>query len=223
LAPDYNRFLEKGMRLVGLTVGIASGKSTFAAALRALGAPVLDADQLARAAVAKGTPGLAAVVAAFGPAVLTPDGELDRKRMASRVFSDPAARARLEAIVHPEVRARFRGELARLEAEGHRIVFYDVPLLFEARQQEQVDLAVVVWAPREAQVARLLERDGLSRQEAEARLAAQLPIDAKAGLADVVVLNDGAAGALAAKAARLLADVRDGLPRRLSNAAPARY
>src|SRR3972149_3353101 len=96
------------MKLVGLTGGIASGKSTFAAALRGLGAPVIDADSLARAAVAKGTPGLADGVAAFGEGVLGPDGDLDRRRMAERIFSDPSARARLESIVPPRVRAPFR-------------------------------------------------------------------------------------------------------------------
>ncbi|HEX8909447.1 MAG TPA: dephospho-CoA kinase, partial [Anaeromyxobacteraceae bacterium] len=106
------------MRLVGLTGGIATGKTTFAAALRALGAPVVDADQLARAAVARGSPGLEAVVAAFGREVLGEDGELDRRRMAERVFADPAERARLEAIVHPAVRALSRQELERLAAQG---------------------------------------------------------------------------------------------------------
>ncbi len=211
------------MRLVGLTGGIATGKTTFAAALRDLGAPVVDADQLARAAVAKGSPGLAAVVAEFGAGVLSPDGELDRRRMAARVFADPAARARLEAIVHPAVRALFREELARLAAAGHAVAVYDVPLLFEAGLDREVDLAVVVWAPREAQIARLAERDGLGRVEAEARLAAQLPIDDKAARADAVVVNDGDPAALRSKARRLLADVTGGLSRKLPNSAPARY
>jgi dephospho-CoA kinase len=211
------------MRLVGLTGGIATGKSTFAAALRALGAPVVDADELARRAVAPGSPGLAAVVAAFGAGVLDASGGLDRRRMAARVFADPAERARLEALVHPAVRALFREELDRLVAAGHPVAFYDVPLLFEKGLQDQVDLTVVVWAPRAAQLARLALRDGLSRDEAEARLAAQLPIDDKAARADVVVENDGDPGALPAKAARLLADVRAGLSRRLPNGAPARY
>ncbi len=211
------------MRVIGLTGGIATGKSTFAAALRALGAPVVDADQLARAAVARGTPGLAAVIAAFGPGVLTAAGELDRKRVAGLVFADPAARARLEAAVHPAVRALFRAQLVRLEAEGHEVAFYDVPLLYEAGVEGEVDLVVVVWAPRGAQIARLAARDGLDRAAAEARLAAQLPIDEKAARADVVIVNDGDPVALAAKAQRLLADVRGGLARRLPNAAPARY
>lgn len=211
------------MRLIGLTGGIATGKSTFAAALRALGAPIIDADQLARAAVAKGTPGLSAVLAEFGRDVLGPDGELDRKRMSALVFSDPVARARLEAAVHPAVRALFRAEVARLAAEGHAIAVYDVPLLYEANAQDEVDLAVVVWAPRESQIARLAARDGLDRTEAERRLAAQLPIDEKAARADAVVANDGDPAALAGKARRLLADVRSGLARRLPKASPPRY
>ena len=211
------------MRLVGLTGGIASGKSTFAAALRTGGAPVLDADQLARAAVAKGSPGLAAVVTAFGGDVLGDDGELDRRRMAARVFADPEARARLESIVHPAVRALFREELARLEARGAPLAFYDVPLLFEAGLEGEVELVVVVWAPRDVQLARLMARDRLGRADAEARLAAQLPLDEKAARADVVVVNDGDPGALARKAARLLADLRAGLTRRLPKAPAARY
>jgi dephospho-CoA kinase len=211
------------VRVIGLTGGIATGKSTFAAALRALGAPIVDADQLARAAVAKGSPGLAAVTAEFGEDVLTPAGELDRKRMGALVFADPAARARLEAAVHPAVRTLFRERVARLRAEGHDLAVYDVPLLYEANVEGEVDLAVVVWAPRESQIARLAARDGLSRAEAEARLAAQLPVDEKAARADAVIVNDGDPAALAVKARRLLEDVRGGLARRLPNTPPARY
>jgi dephospho-CoA kinase len=211
------------MRLVGLTGGIATGKSTFAGALRARGAPVVDADRLARAAVAKGSRGLAAVVGAFGSDVLGPDGELDRRRMAARVFADPAARARLEAIVHPAVRVLFRGEVEALRAGGAPLAFYDVPLLYEAGLEREVELVVVVWAPREAQLARLMARDGLARAEAEARLAAQLPVDEKAARADVVVVNDASPADLERKASRLLDDLRAGLTRRLPNAPAARY
>jgi dephospho-CoA kinase len=210
------------VKLIGLTGGIASGKSTFAAALRALGAPVIDADGMARAAVAKGTPGLAAVVAAFGEGVLGPDGELDRRRMAERIFSDPSARARLESIVHPRVRALFRRECERLACEGNAVAFYDVPLLYEVGLDREVDLVTVVWAPREAQVARLGARDALTRSQAEARLAALIPIDEKAARADVVVVNDGDRAELAGKAARLLADA-PALTRSLPKAPPARY
>jgi dephospho-CoA kinase len=167
--------------------------------------------------------GLARIVADFGPAVLDERGELDRPRMGARVFGDAAARARLEAIVHPAVRALLGAELDALRAAGHALAIYDVPLLFEKQLQREVDLSVVVWAPRAVQLARLRARDGLSEAEAERRLAAQLPIDAKAAQADVVVVNDGDRAALEAKAARLLADLRGGLARRLPNAPPARY
>jgi dephospho-CoA kinase len=210
------------LRIIGLTGGIASGKSTFAAALRALGVPVLDADALARAAVAEGMPALAEITAAFGD-VLAPDGGLDRRRMGERVFADPAARARLEAIVHPRVRALFKEEVAARAAEGNALLVYDVPLLYEARLEAAVELVVVVWAAREVQLARLTARDGLSRAAAEARLGAQLPLDEKAARADVVVANDGDLAALQAKAPRLLDDLARGLSRKLPNAAPARY
>ncbi|HEX8908042.1 MAG TPA: dephospho-CoA kinase, partial [Anaeromyxobacteraceae bacterium] len=151
------------------------------------------------------------------------DGELDRRRMAERVFADPAERARLEAIVHPAVRALSRQELERLAAQGHPLAFYDVPLLYEAGRDREVDLVVVVWAPREAQLARLQARDRLTPAEAEARLAAQLPVDEKAARADAVVVNDGDPAALAGKARRLLEDLLAGLARRLPNAPPRRY
>ncbi len=210
------------MRVLGLTGGIATGKSTFAAELRARGAPVLDADELAREAVAKGSPGLADVAAAFGPSVLGPDGELDRKAMAGLVFRDAAARRRLEAIVHPRVRAAFREQMDALARGGAPVAFYDVPLLYEAGLDREVDAVVVVWAPRAVQRARLLARDGLSPAEADLRLDAQLPVDEKAARADALVVNDGPAGALGDKAARLLSTASS-LTRKLPNAPPARY
>jgi dephospho-CoA kinase len=211
------------MRLVGLTGGIASGKSTFAAALRAAGAPVVDADRIARDAVRRGSPALEAIVRAFGPEVLGPDGELDRPRMAARVFADPEARARLEAIVHPAVRRAVVAETARLAAEGHDLAVYDVPLLFETGLDRDVDCVLVVYAPREVQRERLVGRDGLGAAEAEARLDAQRPIEEKARRADVVVTNEGDVAALREKAGPLLAALRAGLSRRLPNAPPARY
>jgi dephospho-CoA kinase len=211
------------MRLVGLTGGIATGKSTFAAVLRARGVPVIDADQLAREAVAKGSPALADVVAAFGPEVLDAEGALDRKRMAARVFADPTARADLERIVHPRVRAAMRAAVARLAADGAPLAFYDVPLLYEAGREGEVDLVAVVWAPREAQLERLAARDGMGPAAAEARLAAQLPVDEKAARADVVIVNDGPADALGAKADALLADLAAGLARRAPGTSARRY
>lgn len=211
------------MRVVGLTGGIATGKSTFSEALRARGVPVVDADALARAAVAPGAPALAEIARAFGTAVLAPDGGLDRKRMAALVFADPDARRRLEAITHPAVRRAMAEETARLAAAGHDLAFYDTPLLFEVGLDRTLDCVVVVWAPPAVQRARLGTRDGLGPAEADARLAAQLPIDEKAARADFVVENVGAVAELGPKADRLLADLRRGLGRKLPNAAPLRY
>jgi dephospho-CoA kinase len=211
------------MRLVGLTGGIASGKSTFAEALRNLGVPVIDADRLAREAVRAGSPALAAIVGEFGPGVVGPDRELDRKGMAARVFSDPLARARLEAIVHPAVRTAVAAETARLAAEGHDLAFYDVPLLYERGLDGEVDCVVLVHCPPDVQVSRLRARDGLGQAEAEARLGAQLPIDEKAARADVVVSNEGDIASLQARAGPLLRALRSGLSRRLPNAPAARY
>lgn len=211
------------MRVVGLTGGIASGKSTFAAALRARGAAVVDADVLARAAVSPGSPALAEIAREFGADAIAPDGTLDRRWMAARVFSDPDARRRLEAITHPAVRRAMAEETARLGAAGHDLVFYDTPLLFEVGLDRTLDSVVVVWAPPEVQRARLAARDGLGAEEADARLAAQLPIEEKAARADFVVENVGAPGELGPKADRLLADLRRGLGRKLPNAAAVRY
>jgi dephospho-CoA kinase len=211
------------VRVVGLTGGIASGKSTFSALLRARGAPVIDADTLARAVVEPGTPALAAIVREFGPEVLRSDGTLDRKRLGARVFADVGLRRRLESITHPAIHAAMTSEVARLAAQGEPLAFYDVPLLYEVGLEGAVDAVAVVWAPREAQRERLIKRDGLTPAEAEARLAAQLAIDEKAARADFVIENVGPAEALGEKADRLLADLRRGLGRRLPKAPPVRY
>lgn len=211
------------MRVIGLTGGIASGKSTFAAALRARGVPVVDADALAKAAVAPGTAALEEIARAFGPDVLDASGALDRKRMAALVFADPEARRRLEAITHPAVRAAMAVETRGLADAGHDLAFYDTPLLYEVGLDRGLDCVVVVWAPPGAQRARLIARDGLSPAEADARLAAQLPIDEKVARADLVVENAGSPGELGAKADRLLGDLRGGLGRKLPNAPAVRY
>jgi dephospho-CoA kinase len=211
------------MRVIGLTGGIASGKSTFAAALRARGAAIVDADALARAAVAPGSPALAEIARAFGPDVIAPDGTLDRKRVAALVFADAGARRRLEAITHPAVRRAMAEETARLGAAGRDLVFYDTPLLFEVGLDRTLDSVVVVWAPPDVQRERLAARDGLAAAEADARLAAQLPIDEKAARADFVVENVGAPEELGAKADRLLGDLRRGVGRKLPNAPAVRY
>jgi dephospho-CoA kinase len=174
---------------VGLTGGIGSGKSEVARLLAERGAYVVDSDRLARAAVAPGTPGLAAVAEAFGPGVLAPDGSLDRAALAAIVFHDADARARLNAIVHPLVGA------AALEATAQAppgaVVVQDVPLLVEAGLAPAFDLVVVVDAPREVQLARLTGPRGMAYDDAVARIEAQATREERLAVADHVVVNDG--------------------------------
>jgi len=211
------------LRVVGLTGGIATGKSTFSAALRARGVPVIDADELARRVVSPGAPVLAEIARAFGPGVMAADGGLDRKRLGEVVFADGAARKRLEAITHPAIRSAMVEDATGLAAQGHPLVFYDAALLYEVGVDEVVDSVVVVYAPAEEQRARLAARDGLTAAQADARLAAQWPIEEKAARADFLVDNTGGTADLGEKADRLLADLRRGAGRRLPNAAPLRY
>lgn len=181
------------MKLVALTGGIASGKSTVARMLQELGAEVVDADALAREVVSPGSPALREVVAAFGEEFLLPTGELDRSKLAEVVFSDPQARARLNAIVHPRVRDRMREEVERIRRQRpDAVVVLDVPLLFDVPLPELEGLpAVVVYASPQTQLRRLVERDGLSPEQARRRLAAQRPLREKLARARWVVDNDG--------------------------------
>lgn len=174
---------------VGLTGGIASGKSTVSAILAELGAIVIDADALAREVVARGTPGLEAVVAEFGPGLLTPEGDLDRPAMGALVFGDAEARKRLEAIIHPLVHQRS----AQLEAEApaDAVVVHDIPLLAEVGRAGAFDAVVVVDAPAELQVSRMVEDRGWSREEAESRIAAQASREDRLAIATHVVDNTG--------------------------------
>jgi dephospho-CoA kinase len=175
---------------VGLTGGIATGKSYCLCKFAALGAAVIDADVLAREAVAPGSPGLAAVASRFGPDVLQADGSLDRTGLARRIFQDAAARADLEAIVHPEVYRRIRAWVANLPP-GIRVAIADVPLLFETGHHHDFDRIVVCACDPAEQLRRVMARDRLSREEAQARLDAQWPIAAKAARADHVIRTDG--------------------------------
>lgn len=178
-------------RVVGLTGGIGSGKSTVARLLAEHGAAIIDADLLAREAVAPGSPALAQVVARFGDEVLTADGALDRPRLGARVFGDEAARRALNAIVHPEV-ARLAGErIQALVAAGAPLVVYDVPLLYENGLEKVLPEVIVVDAPLEVRYARIAARDGLDRAAIAARIAAQLPLEEKVRRADHVIDNGG--------------------------------
>jgi dephospho-CoA kinase len=178
------------LRLYGLTGGIASGKSTVSRMLRELGAHVLDADAIAREVVEPGTPGLAEVAARF-PGVLGPDGRLDRARLGARVFADPAERAALNALLHPRIGAAFLQKTQALAEQGVERVLYDAPLLIENGLHAGMDGVLLVWVPRELQKQRLMARDGLDAQAAEARLAAQLPLEEKRRHATWIVDNTG--------------------------------
>ena len=178
------------MLRVGLTGGIASGKSAVAERLAARGAVVVDADVLAREVVEPGTPVLAAVVERFGPSVLTDDGRLDRPALGRIVFADPDARRDLEQLIHPAVRAR-AAELER-QAPDDAVVVHVIPLLVETGQDRDFDLVVVVDLDPQTQLERLQQRNGLGREEAEARVAAQAPRDRRLAAADLVLGNDGA-------------------------------
>ena len=193
------------MLRVAVTGGIGSGKSALSRLLEAHGATVVDADALARAALAPGTPGARAVAEAFGPSVLSEAGAVDRAALAALVFADPAARERLEAIVHPVVE---RGLQEAVEAAPeHAVVVYDVPLLAETGRERQFDRVVVVTAPVELRIARLLER-GLTRDDALARIAAQADDERRTALADVVIVNDGSMADLEGAAAALWHELR---------------
>jgi len=179
-------------RVIGLTGGIGSGKSTVAAMLAQLGAEVIDADQVAREVVKPGLPAFEDIVREFGREVLQPDGTLDRKRLGARVFADPGARRRLEAITHPRIAAETVRRVTEAGVRGIEIVIYEATLLVENQIHETLDGLIVVTAAPSEQIARVAARDGLSRAEVEQRMAAQLPMEKKLAVANWVIHNDGA-------------------------------
>ncbi|MCC6640905.1 MAG: dephospho-CoA kinase [Deltaproteobacteria bacterium] len=183
-------------RVVGLTGGIGSGKSTVATLLRDLGAVVIDADAIVHEMQEAGEPLLAEMVAAFGPDILDANGALDREALGRIVFSDPAQRARLGAIVHPKVGAEMAHRLAAARASGAPLVVLDVPLLLEGREAGRgapapYECVIVVWAPEGAQLERQMRRDGRDRDEALRRIRSQMSLDEKRRLADHVIDNSG--------------------------------
>lgn len=190
---------------VGLTGGVASGKSTVAAALVDLGVVLVDADVLAREVVAPGSDGLREVVEVFGPEVLTDDGELDRPAVGRLVFGDAERRRALERIIHPRVRAR----AAEIEAAAPAgaLVVHDIPLLVETGQAGDFDAVVVVDVPAEVQTARMTVNRGMSAEDAAARLAAQADREARLAVATHVVDNSGDLAALRARVAEVHADL----------------
>jgi dephospho-CoA kinase len=193
---------------VAVTGGIGAGKSTVSRLLADRGAVVIDSDRLARDVVAPGTDGLAAVAREFGDGVLTADGSLDRAALAAVVFADPAARARLEGIIHPRVRAEFRrlrGEVVARDPGA--VVVNDIPILRSPAVAAEFDVVVVVTAEVAVRVARLADR-GMTEDDARARIDAQIPDDERARLADVVIPNDGDEETLRRRVDALWQDLR---------------
>lgn len=196
------------MLRVGLTGGIAAGKSEVSRRLAERGAVIVDADVLAREAVAPGSDGLAEVVEAFGEGVLAPDGTLDRAALGAIVFADPSRRDMLNAIIHPRVRAR-AAQLAgdAVAADPHAVVVQDIPLLVETGQAGAFDVVVVVDAPDDVRLARLLARNGMDEAEARSRMSAQATREQRLAAADHVVANTGSLPELRAAVDRLWDEV----------------
>ena len=180
------------MLVVGLTGGIATGKSTVSDMLRNAGATIIDADEIARLVVQRDKPAYREIVDAFGPEVLLPDGDLDRQKLGAIVFHNSAKKQILNRIVHPRVVAETDVRLRRIEAAQPRaIVILDVPLLIEARMHETLSDIIVVYAPEDVQLQRLMNRNRLSRDDALARIRAQMPIEAKKKFATILIDNSG--------------------------------
>lgn len=179
------------MKRVGLTGGIATGKSHVRAVFEALGVPTIDADVLAHEAVAPGSPGFEAVKARFGPDVVDSRGAIDRRKLGHLVFADAQARRDLEAIIHPGVVAAIERWFSSLDAQAHPFAIADVPLLYEASREQDYDVVIVTACELPTQIRRVMARDGITEADARQRIAAQLPIEEKVRRADHVIRTDG--------------------------------
>jgi dephospho-CoA kinase len=191
------------MKFVGLTGGIGMGKSTSAQLLRARGVPVVDTDDLARQIVEPGQPALAEVMAAFGPQIVGPDGRLRRDELARRVFADPAARRRLEDILHPRIRVLWRAQVETWRAEGHPLAVVVIPLLFETEAEAELDATICVACSAATQQQRLRAR-GWPPEQIEQRLQAQWPVETKIARADYLVWTEADLDVHAAQIERIL-------------------
>lgn len=179
------------MKRVGLTGGIATGKSHVRAVFEALGVPTIDADVLAHEAVAPGSPGFEAVKARFGPDVVDSRGAIDRRKLGNLVFADAQARKDLEAIIHPGVVAAIERWFSSIDAQAHPFAIADVPLLYEASRERDYDVVIVTACELPTQIRRVMARDGITEAEARQRIAAQMPIEEKVRRADHVIRTDG--------------------------------
>lgn len=196
MAADVHADPETHMLKVGLTGNIAAGKSTVAEVWRSMGATVVDADDLARRAVEPGTPAHAAIAREWGTWVLEEGGALDRAALRQIVFADPDARARLEGIVHPAVAELRDGEYRQAQARGEKLIVADIPLLFEVGMVDEFDVVVLVDAPEEVRLRRIVADRGLDEEEARRMVAAQMPSELKRARADVAIDNTGTLGDL---------------------------
>jgi dephospho-CoA kinase len=185
------RIIPRGIRIIGLTGGIATGKNSVALFFTERGIPVIDADQLARDAVLPGSPALEQIITLFGHEVVTRDGELDRKRLGEMIFSNPEKRRRLEGILHPEIRKMAEERIAQAAAAGHQRLIYMAPLLIEAGATERVDEIWVVTVRPEIQLERLMRRDGIDHEQAQRMVDSQMPLSEKERYGSVVIDNSG--------------------------------
>lgn len=187
----YLLFAICAVKVIGLTGGIATGKSTAASMLRQLGAKIIDADELAREIVEPGQEAWQEIVAAFGREIVCEDKSIDREKLRKKVFADPQARKRLESITHPHIRTLAQQRIQQLAAEGAEIVVYMAPLLFENQVQLWLRPVILVACDPATQKRRLQKRDGLNKKEIEQHLKAQMPLEEKIKLADFIIENNG--------------------------------
>lgn len=180
-----------GIRVIGLTGGVATGKSSVARFFARRGVPVIDADQIARDVVLPESPAFKKIIAEFGPEVLTQDGVLDRKRLGTMVFSNTEKRRLLESILHPEIRCLAEKRIAEAAAAGHKRLIYMAPLLIEAGADDRVDTIWVVTVSPEIQLERLMRRDGITREQAQSIIDSQMPLSEKKRYGSVVIDNSG--------------------------------
>jgi len=202
------------MQVIGVTGGIASGKTTVCRFLRELGYPVIDADALAHQVLEPGNPVYEQVVGAFGDDMLAPDGSIDRKRLAARIFASPGDRRQLEELTHGAILRRIQEEIEQARRGGHQAVFVEVPLLYETGNTGLFDRIWVVWAERSQQIERLLGRTGMSRREALERMAAQIPLKEKLRRADEVIDNSGSERDARLRVIQLCRRLKGDLPQR---------
>ena len=180
------------MQVIGLTGGIATGKSTVSAILKEAGAVIVDADRIARDVVKKGLPAYQEIIDTFGGNVLSPDGEIDRRALGDIIFNDPQKKELLNRIVHPYVSKETHLQLRRIEkTHPNSIVILDIPLLLEAQMHKDLSEIIVVYVPEHIQIKRLMQRDGISEADALARVRSQMPIEEKKDLATIVIDNSG--------------------------------